>query len=77
MTITYGMTIAQFKEIVEDMRKCYPFTDDGAQLGNLLDPLGNSASVRQVELHTTDEETGVFITMRKAIPNEKKGAFNL
>ena len=75
MTKTDGMTIAQFKEIVEDMRRCYPFTDDGARLGNLLDLDTNS--VRQVELHTTDEETGVFITMKKAIPSEKKGAFNL
>lgn len=60
-----GMTIAQFNEVVEEMRGIYPFKDENAYLGDLHDHLTNEQ--RQVELCTRDEDTGIVITMTKGV----------
>ena len=65
MTNTGGMTIKQFKETVEEMRTVYPFKDENAYLGNLRDI--KSDEMRQIDIHTMDEKTGVFIVLSKGV----------
>lgn len=63
MTITRGMTIQQFNDIIADMKKVYPFKDDEARLGNMIEV--KSLDINHVEVHMEDKETGVFIAMQK------------
>jgi len=65
MTNTRGMTIKQFKETVEEMRTVYPFKDETAYLGDLRDI--RSDELRQIDIHTTDEKTGVYIVLSKGV----------
>lgn len=65
MTITRGMTIQQFNDIIADMKKVYPFKDDEARLGNMIDL--KSLDIHNVEVHTEDKKTGVFIVMQKGV----------
>lgn len=65
MTHLKGMTIAQFKDIVEDMRKVYPFTDDNAKIIDTHDVY--TASNTLLEINTYDEETGVNIHLSKGL----------
>lgn len=60
-----GMTLKQFNEVVEDMRSVYKFKNENAILNNLID-LRTGANM-EVEIHTVDEKTGVFITMQKGV----------
>ncbi len=62
-----GGTVKQFREAIEEMRTLYPFEDDKTRL--------STADFRTLAptcltLATTDEKTGVFITMSKNIPRE-------
>lgn len=65
MTNASGMTIAQFKETVEEMRTVYPFADENAYLGNLKDIRSNE--MRQIDIHAIDEKTGVLIILSKGV----------
>lgn len=65
MTRARGMTIAQFKGIVEDMRKVYPFKDEDAQIVDTRDEMEDAHMV--LDLYTFDKENGVGIRMHKSI----------
>lgn len=65
MTRTCGMTLKQFKETVEEMRTVYPFKDETAYLGDLRDI--RCDELRQIDIHTTDERTGVDIVLSKGV----------
>ena len=65
MTNVRGMTLQQFYNALEDMRTIYPFEADKTYLGNLGDL--PSDSIRNVEIITRDEKTGVQIVMSKGI----------
>lgn len=67
MTNVRGMTLKQFNDTLEEMRTIYPFKDETTRLGELRDL--NSDSLRQVEIVTTDEETGIQIIMSKGVYN--------
>ena len=65
MTNVRGMTLQQFYDVLEDMRKIYPFEADKTHLGNLRDL--PSDSMRNVEIITRDERTGVQIVLSKGV----------
>lgn len=65
MTNTRGMTVQQFKDVIADMKKVYPFKDDEARLGNMIEI--KSFDINHVEVHTEDKKTGVFIVMQKEV----------
>ena len=67
MTNVRGMTLKQFNDTLEEMRTIYPFKDEKTRLGELKDLC--SDSLRQVEIVTTDEETGIQIIMSKGVCN--------
>lgn len=62
-----GATVKQFVDAIEEMRKVYPFKDESTRM-SIMD------SCRMTPNHltviTTDERTGVVITMSKDIPSE-------
>ena len=60
-----GMTITEFNEVLDEMRTVYSFQDDKTYLGNLRDLPSNS--IRNVEVITTDERTGIQIVMSKGV----------
>lgn len=68
MTITRGMTIQQFNDIIADMKKVYPFKDDEARLGSMLEM--KSLEINHVEVHTEDKATGVYIVMQKGADSD-------
>lgn len=65
MTNVRGMTLQQFYDVLEDMRKIYPFEADKTHLGNFRDL--PSDSMRNVEIITRDEKTGVQIVLSKGV----------
>lgn len=60
-----GMSLQQFYDVLEDMRKIYPFEANKTYLGNLRDL--PSDSLRNVEIITMDEKTGIQIVMSKGV----------
>lgn len=60
-----GMSLQQFYDVLEDMRKIYPFEANKTYLGNLRDL--PSDSLRNVEIITKDEKTGIQIVMNKGV----------
>ena len=60
-----GMSLQQFYDVLEDMRKIYPFEANKTYLGNLRDL--PSDSLRNVEIITLDEKTGIQIVMNKGV----------
>ena len=60
-----GMTIAEFKSIVEDMRRVYPFKDENAQIVDTRDEAYDAHMV--LDLYTYDAENDVKIRMHKGI----------
>lgn len=60
-----GMTIKEFNDILNDMHSIYPFKPESTQIVSLEDIRTNT--IRQVEILTTDEDTGVDIVMTKGI----------
>lgn len=60
-----GMTLQQFYDVLEDMRKIYPFEADKTFLGDLRDL--PSDSLMNVEILTKDEKTGVQIVLSKGV----------
>ncbi len=65
MTDPKGMTIKQFKDEIEQMRKCYSFKDEDAFLGNMIG--ATSLCVNHIEIHADDEETGVHVVLTKDV----------
>ena len=53
MTNVRGMTLQQFYDVLEEMRKIYPFEADKTHLGNFRDL--PSDSMRNVEIITRDD----------------------
>lgn len=62
-----GATVKQFLEAIETMRTVYPFEDDKTRMA-IMD--FHTLSPNSLSVATTDEKTGVFITMSKDIPGE-------
>lgn len=65
------MTIADFNKVLELMRKVYKFDDQETQLLDINDPRMGRCPCR-VEITTTDEATGVRITMSRSAYNEEE-----
>ena len=59
-----GMTVEEFKDILDEMRQVYPYRDEETLFGTSYDPR-EAQSTSRVELYTKDQATGVYITMRK------------
>ena len=62
-----GATVAQFLDALEAMRTVYSFKDEDTRI-SVMDI--RSLSPNCLTVATTDERTGVFITMSKDIPWE-------
>jgi hypothetical protein len=60
-----GMTVWEFKDILEDMKKVYAYKDEETLFGLTYDPREEKGTSR-VEICTKDQDTGIYITMRKA-----------
>lgn len=65
MNNVYGMSLQQFYDVLEEMRTIYPFEADKTYLGNLRDL--PSDSMKNVEILTTDANTGIQIILSKAV----------
>ena len=65
MTRLRGMTVAQMKELVEDMRKVYSFSDDKAKIVDTHDLTTSSNTL--LELYVHDEKNDVDIRMSKGV----------
>lgn len=62
-----GATVKQFMDAIEEMRKVYPFKDESARMA-IMD--FHRMTPNHLTVITTDEKTGVVITMSKDIPGE-------
>ena len=60
-----GMTIKEFNDVLNEMHGIYPFKPETTHLGDLRDIITDA--IRQVEIITTDEETGIKIVMAKGV----------
>ena len=60
-----GMTIKEFNDVLNEMHCIYPFKPETTHLGDLRDIITDA--IRQVEIITTDEETGIKIVMAKGV----------
>ena len=60
-----GMTVEEFQLILNEMRTVYPFKDEETIFGTCYDPREERGTSR-VEICTKDQDTGIYITMRKA-----------
>ena len=65
MTNVRGMTIKEFNDVLNEMHVIYPFKPETTHLGDFKDVMFDS--LRQVEIVTTDEETGIKIIMAKSV----------
>ena len=70
MNKLYGMTVQQFKEILEDMKTVYNYDDSETRFGACYDPRMSPDTINRVEIYTKDKETGISITMSKDIPEK-------
>ena len=64
-----GGTVKQFKDVLEEMKKVYPYDDEKTRLST-IDVYRNVPC--SVEIITTDKATGVEIIMQKSITVEDK-----
>lgn len=69
-----GITLKQFNDAVEEMRKFYDFEDDETVLSSCFDPC--KGCIGEVEVTTVDRDTGVRICMSKSIPAPKDPLWN-
>lgn len=60
-----GMTIKQLNDVLDEMHTIYPFKPETTRLGDFRDM--NMNTLRQVEIFTTDEATGIEIIMAKGV----------
>ena len=65
-----NMTITEFNETLETMRKAYPFKDDTTRIHSLYNIKNNSYDC--IEIATVDEETKTQIVMTKEVEREYK-----
>lgn len=65
MSNVRGMSITRFLEVLDEMKNIYPFKNETTYLGNLHDL--PSDSLRNVQIYTTDEKTGIQIVMSKGV----------
>lgn len=65
-----NMTITEFNETLETMRKAYPFKDDTTKICNLYNIRDNCCD--RIEIATVDEETMTRIVMTKEVEREYK-----
>lgn len=62
-----GATVKQFVDALEEMRTVYPFKDENTRM-SIMD--FRCMTPNHLTVITTDEKTGVVITMSKDIPGE-------
>lgn len=60
-----GMTIKQLNDILDEMHTIYPFKPETTRLGDFRDMVMDT--LRQVEITTTDEATGIQIVLVKGV----------
>ena len=65
-----NMTITEFNETLETMRKAYSFKDDKTRIVSLYNIKNNSYD--SIEIATIDEETKTQIVMTKEVEREYK-----
>lgn len=63
-----GMSLAQMKEVLAEMRSVYKYDDERTYIGELRDL--NCNSQRRVEIMTVDEKTDVTVVMSKRVKLE-------
>lgn len=63
-----GMSVKQFYDTVNEMRKVYSFKDDVSYLDDFREL--TTGYNRQVCIHTIDEETGVEVVLCKGVERE-------
>lgn len=65
-----GITVKQFKDTLETLRKVYNFDDEKTRLSDCVD--ASTGGIGEVEIITTDEETGVSVILAKSVEAENK-----
>lgn len=60
-----GASIQELYDALEEMRKIYKYDVNETYFGSMSNELDRSQT--QVEIHTKDPETGVYIIMQKNI----------
>ena len=60
-----GMTIKQLNDVLDEMHTIYPFKPETTRLGDFRDMVMDT--LRQVEITTTDEATGIQIVLVKGV----------
>ena len=62
-----GVTVKQFKDVLQEMKSIYNYKDDETRLGGCFDPRFTNETPSRVEIYTTDKATGIDIVMSKGI----------
>lgn len=70
MTRVRGMSVTQFKEAIEDMRKIVDFTDEEAKIINLQDVMCDAN--RQIDITFTRNDD-IRVNLSKGIPLDLLG----
>lgn len=60
-----GITVKQFKDTLESMKKIYNYDDEKTRLSSCIDLI--RGGIGEVEIMTIDNETGVLICMTKKV----------
>ena len=63
MSDLIGVTLKEFNEMVESMRKVYPFEDDKTRIVDTIDRNWNAHM--KLDIHTYDEENKVHVRLSK------------
>ena len=69
MTNLRGMTIKQLNNVLDEMHTVYPYKPETTRLGDFRDIVMDA--IRQVEIVTTDEATGIQIVMTKGVGQDE------
>lgn len=75
MTRLTGMTLKKFGELVEDMRRVYPFEDDRTCIVDTRDEFWDAH--RRLDIYTHDVENDVHIRLSKGIDEDEDKYFEL
>ena len=62
-----GMYLSDLNATLDVMRTIYPFKDDKTRIVDFQDLQDSKGVWRRVEIITTDEKTGIQITMAKGV----------
>lgn len=60
-----GITVKQFKDTLESMRKVYNFDDEKTRLSDCIDCF--NGRIGNVEINTIDEENEVVVCLTKRV----------